>query len=325
MEKEEVLIETPAAPVNIDLRELVLLAAVDNDLYCRTFFPKTFRQKAPPFDKEIWDALDNPADRFVNVLGFRGSAKTTRARAFLSKRVGYGVSRTILYVGANEPAALRSIRWLKNQVEKNTFWAQTFGLKKGGKWTDEQIEIVHDKLDHPIWIIGVGITSSGIRGINFDDYRPDCIILDDILQDENSATSEQREKISDLVLGAIKNSLAPATEEPNAKLAAFNTPQHSQDFSAEARNSPMWKTIEVPCWTKETLDLPVLQQVSSWEERYPTETLRAEKLEAIRVNRLSIFTVKLAGSGKDIAGEFNLERRTKILPGRHQCLAHFQS
>lgn len=276
--------------VSIPIVELVKLAAVDNDLYARTFFPKTFRQKSPTFAKEIDDVLDNSKIRFANILAYRGAAKTTRSRVFTSKRIAYGVSRTILYIGSSEDAALRSIRWLKNQVTRNHFWSGTFGLSAGEKWAENEIEIKHKLFDHPIWVLGVGITSTNIRGINFDDYRPDLIVGDDILQDENSATLEQREKVSSLILSAVKNSLISRIEEPNAKMVLLNTPQHREDFSQQAKSDPEFTTLEIPCWTKQTVGLPVTQQVSAWPELYPTADLRAEKLSALARNRLSIFT-----------------------------------
>ena len=82
-----------------------------------------------------------------------------------------------------------------------------------------------------------GITGS-LRGINFDDYRPDLIIVDDPQTDETAATLEQRNKVADLILGAVKNSLAPATEEPNAKLVMAITPQHNEDISQQALSGP---------------------------------------------------------------------------------------
>lgn len=275
--------------VRLTSGELVKLSAVDDDLYCRTFFPKTFRQKSPPFAKEISELFDNPNVRFGNILAFRGAAKTTRARAFTSKRIAYGMSRTILYIGSSEDAALRSIRWLKRAVELNSLWSGTYGLTPGDKWAENEIEIKHKLLSYPIWVLGVGITSTNIRGINFDDYRPDLIVGDDVLQDENSATYDQREKISDLILTAIKNSLISRVEEPNAKMILINTPQHKEDFSQKAKLDPEFRTIEIPCWTKETLDLPVQQQVSVWPELYPTPDLRAEKLSAMQRNKLSLF------------------------------------
>jgi hypothetical protein len=47
--------------------------------------------------------------------------------------------------------------------------------------------------------------------------------------DENCATLEQRQKISDLVHGALKKSLAPPVDDPNAKMVMLVTPQHIDD------------------------------------------------------------------------------------------------
>lgn len=261
------------APLTISVGELVKLCALDNDLYCRTFFPKTYRQKSPQFDKDIWALLDDPNVRLLNMVGFRGSAKTTRARTFTSKRVAYGLSKTVLYVASSEDGAVRSIRWLKRNIEHNQAWAATYGLKPGAKWTENEIEIINTVLGVTTWILGDGITSTQLRGVNFDDYRPDLIVLDDTLQDENSATQEQREKLENLVLATLKNSLAPRVDEPNAKLVCMNTPQHREDYTQRAKKDPEFKTIEVPCWTPETCDLPVEKQVSVWEDRYPTTDL----------------------------------------------------
>jgi len=141
----------------------------------------------------------------------------------------------------------------------------------------------------PIWILGAGITGN-IRGINFDDYRPDLIVLDDILTDENGATLEQREKITDLVMGSLKGSLAPASEAPNAKLVMLNTPQAIDDVVHIAEKDPEFYSCRYSCWTPQTLNLDVNQQESSWETRHPTAARRAEKRAAISLNRLSIFS-----------------------------------
>lgn len=286
---EELVVDNPAAPLNISLNELSKLAAVDSEFYAHTFFPKTFRQVSPPFAKLLWEPLEDPDARLVNLICFRGASKTTRLRTFASKRIAYGISRTILYIGASERDAIRSVTWVRNQIERNALWRQTFGLKPGKKWEETQIEIEHTGFGHTIWLLGAGITGS-LRGINFDDYRPDLIIVDDPQTDETAATQEQREKIADLILGAVRNSLAPKTEEPNAKLVMAITPQHKEDVSQQALIDSEWVSRVIPCWTMETLNLPVAQQVSAWPERFPTSELQQEKLNALRRNKLSIFT-----------------------------------
>jgi hypothetical protein len=281
-------LDNPAAPVNMTLDELTKLAAVDSEFYAHTFFPKTFRQNSPPFAKMLWEPLEDPNARLVNLICFRGASKTTRLRTFASKRIAYGISRTVLYIGASERDAIRSVTWVRNQVERNALWRQTFNLKPGKKWEETQIEIEHGGFGHTIWLLGAGITGS-LRGINFDDYRPDLIIVDDPQTDETAATEVQREKVADLILGAVRNSLAPISEEPNAKLAMAITPQHKEDVSQQALADAEWVSRVIPCWTMATLDLPVEKQESSWPDRFPTSELRAEKLNALRRNKLSIF------------------------------------
>jgi hypothetical protein len=283
---------------NLSVDELVQLCAVDDRLFQSTFFPKAARQTPAPFHQDIDRHLADSSKRYLNLVCFRDSAKTTKLRMFTGKRIAYNVSKTILYVSASEAHAVRSIRWIRNRieskmgaggVEKQEFFAKTFGLRPGGKWTDTELEIFHGVDSTPIWILGAGITGN-IRGINFDDYRPDLIVLDDILTDENGATLDQREKITDLVMGALKGSLAPASEAPNAKLVMLNTPQAVDDVVHVAEKDPEFFSVRYPCWTPETMNLDVSQQVSSWEARHPTDQRRSEKRAAISLNRLSIFS-----------------------------------
>lgn len=287
-----------APQTKIDIKELVDLCAIDNDLFARTFFPQATRQRSPAMHAAVDEKLNDPKTRLLNVILPRDFAKTTKLRMFAAKRIAYGLSRTILYVAASEIKATQNIQWLRNRIEAKLgadgkytrpLLASVYGLDKGKKWTETELEVQHRLLAHPIWVLGVGITSDSIRGINFDDFRPDLIILDDVLTDENAASKEQREKINALIMGAVKNSLAPISDDPNAKLVALNTPQHSDDFVARAEKDNEWTTLRFSCWTKETEDSPVELQISAWPERHPTDTLRREKIAATAANRLSIF------------------------------------
>ena len=271
----------------ISLEELVELAAEDSELYCRTFFPNTVRQPFAHFHHDAWEKLDSEA-RLVNLLIFRGGGKTSHCRLYTSKSIAYNLSNTILYTGKSEGHAVRSTSWLKKQVEHNTLWRDTFKLQIGSKWQDTELEIIVGEEEKPIWIMAAGITGS-IRGVNRDDYRPDLIVLDDVLDDENAHTAEQRKKITNLVYGALMESLAPKSEAPHAKMIGLNTPQNKEDFAVQALKDPAWISAVYGCFTKETMNLPLEYQESSWPERFPTEELREEKRSAAHRNMLSTF------------------------------------
>lgn len=272
----------------ISAKELVNLCAVDDELFERTFFPKTFRQKHPPYAQKISDLLNSP-ERYCNVVIFRGGFKTTKLRGYIAKRISYSISRTVLIIGKSENHALRTSRWIRLQVERNRQWAGVYGLRKGSKWQDHEFEIWHETDEAPINIVAMGITGS-TRGVNIDDYRPDLIILDDVLDKENSATAPQRDSIEQHIYGAIWQSLAPRSEAPRAKIVSLATPQHQEDYTVKALKDPQWASLQVGCWTDETKNFPIDKQESAWPDRWSSAELRVEKLGYIRRNQLSTWT-----------------------------------
>ena len=277
-----------SAPEQLSLEEAVMLGAVDGEFFAHNWFPKTVRQGSPAFANSVWELIDNPVNRYCNIQIFRGGAKTTRARVATARRIAYGVAHTILYIGKSEGHAIRSIAWLKGAIERNKAFAESFNLRPGKKWSEIEAEIYHGIDEYPIWIMGMGISGS-VRGVNRDDFRPDLIVVDDVIDEENSATPEQREKIENLLLGAVKESLAPASETPDAKLIMLQTPLNKEDPSTKCLQDPQWANLVVSCWTPETADLPLEQQESSWAERYPSAVLREEKRAYIARNKLSLW------------------------------------
>ena len=180
--------------VAISPQEAVGLGARSLIKYGKLFFPRTFRQESPVFHEDLGAALYG-SDRYNAFEVFRDGAKTTILRVYASQRIAYAISRTIMYVSVSQPHAMMSLRWLRRQVQYNTKWTNTFGLEKGEKWTDEWAEIRHHLHEDQyssgmpviITVLAMGITGQ-IRGFNPDDFRPDLIIIDDILNEENTNT-----------------------------------------------------------------------------------------------------------------------------------------
>lgn len=257
--------------------EIVERAAVDSIFFGEVFFPQTFRQPSPPFHQKLFSDLDNPHARYVAFLVFRGAAKTSILRVFTAKRIAYGISRTILFVGSSQTHATRSVRWIRKQIESNRRFADTFQLRRGGKWTDEVLEIENRAAKTVITVIALGITGD-IRGVNVDDRRPDLIVVDDPLNDENALTEEQRDKIKRYLHGSLRNSLAPATENPDAKLVVLATPQARDDAVMSLEKSNLWFFQRVSVFDE--------HGESVWPERFPLKWLTEEKRDFIATGRL---------------------------------------
>ncbi len=263
----------------IGIAEAVELGAVDAEFYARFFFEKTMKQSSPPFHRRMDRALDGPS-RYVAFMVFRGGAKTTKVRLYLSKRIAYAISFTIVVVGKSQDHAARTVEWLMKQVEYNSKWATTFGLEKGKKWTNSECEIVHKIDGRRVRIIALGITGS-TRGINVDDYRPDLILVDDPSDEENTATPEQREKTDDFINGSLRNSLAPASECPSAKLVLLQTLLHGEDSISRCAKDPAWEFISFSIFDE--------KGESAWGARWTTEELMKEKESFVERGKLYLW------------------------------------
>lgn len=260
-------------------KEAIALGAESLILYGQLFFPKTFRQESPQFHHEIGKQLyENHRLNAFEV--FRDGAKTSLLRVFMSQRIAYGISRTIMLVSSSQGHSCLSLRWLRRQVMYNTKWAQLFGLRKGEKWTDEIAEIYHGVEEQPITVLAMGITGQ-IRGFNIDDYRPDLIIADDVETDENVATLEQRNKLKTTFHGALVNSLAPPSDMPQAKVVLLNTPIEKDDLIEECMADPSWKGARYGIFDDEGN--------SRWETRWPTADMKKAKESATLMGRYSIW------------------------------------
>ena len=266
------------APVNVN--EAVQLGAVDDDFFGSYFFPQTFRQVHPSFSRLVQAAFDDPARRYVALKMFRGSSKTARVRARIAKHISYSLSRTIMLVSNAQKHSIHSLKWLRKQVEYNERWARAFGLTKGSVWSEDVIEIIHGVAKHPVTVLALGITGQ-IRGINIDDYRPDFIVLDDPDNEETTGSAEQREKTQALVFGSLKQSLAPPTEAPLAKMCVLQTPIDREDTIALCEKDPSFHPVTISCFND--------QDQSVWPERFPTKFLQEEKEMHIRLNKLSLW------------------------------------
>ena len=266
--------------VDIPLVEAVSLAARDSIFYSRFFFPRTVRQASPGFHRDIWQKIETPGQRYTGAMVYRDGAKTSLARLFTSKRIAYGISHTILFTSKTEAHAIRSVNWVAKQVMFNPLWADTFGLKRGLKWSEGEIEILHGVEEFPIRLIAVGMTGQ-LRGINIDDYRPDLIVADDVDDEESAGTEAQREKSHNLFFGSLMNTLAAPTEATDPRAIILATPQHPQDIISTCARDPKWSIAVYGCFDE--------RGESRWPEKWPTSFLDGEKQSYINRNQLSLW------------------------------------
>lgn len=184
------------------------LAAIDLGYFGRAYLPHYFVRESPAFHEEldgIWmdgvlKGMDpmGEADRISRMDGEnwavaapRGHAKSTTFTFKDSLHAAlYAYKHYILILSDSTEQAEAFLEDIKTELEDNAQIIEDFGELKGdGTWKTGTIKAANGvKID----AIGSG---KKIRGRKNRSWRPDLIVLDDIENDENVATPEQRRKL----------------------------------------------------------------------------------------------------------------------------------
>lgn len=293
----------------MDNKAVFLACARDTEFFTRTFFPQTFRQGNPPYAKKIYEVAESPDISHCLILVFRGGSKTTQAKAILAKRIAYAVSRTMLLVSQSEGHSIKTLMWLKDQIERNEKFSKFYGLSpardkhtgRPKKWSDTWICIANAQYGVEVNIVAVGIEGQS-RGLNIGDYRPDFILGDDIADDLNSKNPGPRQDVIDTWTGAIEKSLAPKSENPLAKIMLLQTPITEGDVVDAVERDPRYAVFRLGCFVETEAGLE-----SAWPARWSVEELLRDKEAHAVANKMRMWM-----------REMELQHTTKanqLLPG----------
>lgn len=163
---------------------------------------------SPEFHQEVWD-LCCSENKFVAIAAPRGHAKSTAVT------LGYGLAtllfrerKFMLLVSDTEAQASLFLGNIKNALQDNAQLIELFGLKKNPAGQvqfikDSETDIIVEFDDgHKFRIIAKG-SEQKLRGLLWNNSRPDIIIGDDMENDELVMNKERRAKFKKWVTNAL--------------------------------------------------------------------------------------------------------------------------
>ncbi len=192
------------------------LAAFDLSYFGRAYLPHYFVRKSPKFHEDldaVWEkgVLKglNPSSEskvIARLDGRRHGLAAPRGHAKSTNFTFKDTLHAILYAYKHYPIILSDsseqaegfLDDIKAELEDNPNIIMDFGLLKGDKcWRSS---VILTKTDIKVEAIGSG---KKIRGRRHHNWRPDLFIMDDIENDENVNTSEQRRKLKNWFYKAV--------------------------------------------------------------------------------------------------------------------------
>lgn len=177
--------------------------------FLQIYFGIKFTIPIAPFHKRLFKSLTG-LKKFIAVMGFRGSAKSTIVEAFTLWRIVTGKNKFAVLIGATDGDSRANLANIRSMIEENPLLIEDFNIflekkkedKSGQKWSEKQLNICGGT-------ILARSRGSKIRGLKFGDHRPDIIIIDDLEDTESTKTAEARKKTRNWFFSEV----IPATKQ----------------------------------------------------------------------------------------------------------------
>jgi predicted phage terminase large subunit-like protein len=191
------------------------LGAFDMSFFGCAYLPHYFSKPSPEFHQEldaIWsDGVLKKINPYINpkmidaqagchhaVAAPRGHAKSTNL-TFKDDlhAILYRYKHYILILSDTYPQAASFLEAISDELEENAAILEDFGNIAGDVWRED---VIVTKTKIKVQAKGAG---QKVRGLKHKNWRPDLIVLDDIENDENVRTPEQRKKLENWFYKAV--------------------------------------------------------------------------------------------------------------------------
>ena len=229
------------------------LGAIDMEFFGRAYFPHYFSRPSPEFHREldaIWQQgvlkgrypLTAADTKTISRLpGVRRAVAAPRGHAKSTNLTFKGTMHSTLYSYKHYPIIIsdsseQAEGFLDNirvEFEENTAILEDFGPLAGSVWRSN---VLVTKTNIKIEAIGSG---KKIRGRKHRNWRPDLIILDDVENDENVRTPEQRKKLKDWFDKAVSKCGDDYTD-----IVYIGTLLHYDSLLAKTLANPAYRSIK---------------------------------------------------------------------------------
>ena len=237
------------------------LAAFDLGYFGRAYLSHYFTRPSPEFHEEldeIWETSvmksQNPMKCAKEISRMKGSRNAIAAPRGHAKSTNltfkddlhaalYGYKHYILILSDSSDQAEGFLDEIKTELEENADIIEDFGALKSDKaWRSN---VIVTKNDVKIEAIGSG---KKVRGRKHRNWRPDLIVLDDVENDENVNTPEQRKKlkswfekavskvdgVQSCAVSLLTNSMGvEGNADPNAVIKAVENAGYSAKLQSE--------------------------------------------------------------------------------------------
>ncbi len=217
----------------------------------------------PEFHREMWADCCGP-DKYVAWAAPRGHAKSTSITQAFTLAVSLFRQRDfILILSDTWSQAVEFLRDLKTELMTNEDLIRDFGIKRLSKDTeDDMIVVMRDNATFRIVARGA---EQKVRGLKWNNKRPNLIIGDDLEGDEQVESKPRRDKFFKWLMKAV----LPCGSD-DCIFRVVGTVMHFDSALERILKDPTWKTRRYKAHESWSSFENIL-----WPEKFPEKRLRS--------------------------------------------------
>lgn len=238
----------------------------DFRFFARTYFPHYVKSEESAFHKwfndEVPRRIDMAAGQLIEVSAPRGEAKSTLGTQLLTLWcVLTDRKHFVPIVMDSFDQAATMLEAVKVELESNPRLAMDFPAQTGpGRVWNAGVIISRNNVK--IQAFGSG---KKMRGLRHGPYRPDLVVLDDIENDENVRSKEQRDKTESWVKKVV---LPLGPPDGSMDVVYLNTILHYDSVANRFHKSPQWVRVRFAAIIRWPDHMDLWEK---WEEIYINE------------------------------------------------------
>lgn len=262
-----------------DLKEVLAQCYNSTLVSAKVLFPDRFTLPFSPLHRIIEELIDDDSVQKVAIAAPRGFGKTSLVNLALpGKKILFRDKKFIVPISNTATQAVLQSENLKRELLSNSVINKLFGPVKGTDWTKD------------MWVTSSGIAvmprgaGQQVRGILYNNDRPDLIICDDLEDPEAVRSEDQRKKLKEWFFADVMNSTDRS--KSTWKIIVIGTILHEDSLLENLLNDKEWKVIRLSIcddnyksnWPEQISDAGIAKLVQQYREQGLLDTFAREMM-----------------------------------------------
>jgi phage terminase large subunit-like protein len=230
------------------LEEVIQSCMKSTKVTAKVIFPERFYSPFVSLHNELFSVLDDDSIKKVVVVAARGIGKTSIMNlGYPAKKILFREKKFIVPISNTSTQAIMQSENLKRELLMNKIVRSMFGSVKTDKASEELG--IDQSFAKDMWVaLGNTLifprgTGQQVRGVLFNNYRPDLILCDDMEDAESVKSEEQRKKLKEWFFADVMNSVSMRLM--NWKIVVMGTLLHEDSLLANLLEDPTWYHIRM--------------------------------------------------------------------------------